>query len=98
MSEGLLPAIFYLMHPFWGHSKSRNGKWEKKKGKCRAVGTGPASLAAAGPIFGQPTCTKMLYELQRVVWFSLQENTSRDLGRELSYERFLAMEANTLFT
>ena len=25
------------------------------------VGTGPAGLAAAGPIFGQPTCAKMSY-------------------------------------
>ena len=36
----------------------------------RAIGTGPA---ATEPIFGQPTQAKLLYELQQVVKFLLQE-------------------------
>ena len=70
----------------WGHSKSRNAKWKKKKGKS-AVGTGPA---AAGPILAnQPAqkCHMSFGELFESC--SKRTNTSRDLARELSYERFL---------
>ena len=38
----------------------------------RAVGAGPAGPATAGAIFSQLTRAKMLYELQRVVQFLLQ--------------------------
>ena len=55
----------------------------------RAVGTGPADPAAAGPIFGQPTHAKMLYEFRQLVQFLLQEYTSRDLKSELSCKIFL---------
>ena len=48
---------------------------------CRALGTGLAGSAAAGPIFGQPTCAKIPYELRCVVHFLLKQYTSRDLGR-----------------
>ena len=44
------------------------GGWVCVGGRCRAVGAGPA---AAGPIFGQLTCAKMLYEPLSVVQLML---------------------------
>ena len=58
----------------------------------RAVGTGPADPAGAGPIFGQPTHAKMLYEFWQLVQFLLQEYTSRDLRSELSCKIFLVRD------
>ena len=40
-------------------------------------------VIVAGPIFSQPTCAKMPYELKWIVQFLLQECTGRDLGRQL---------------
>ena len=68
-----------------------NGKREREK----AQGCRNSSSRSSGcwTNIGQPTCAKMPYELQRVVRFLLQENTSRDL----SYKNFWwGMEANTL--
>ena len=51
LPHGYASVMDNTLLTIWGFSYSR------------AVGAGPAGPAAAGPIFGQLTCTKMPYEL-----------------------------------
>ena len=88
--------FFYLLHPFWGHSKSRNGKWEQKKRKCRAVGAGSAGLAVTGPIFDQPTCASCVSFSRS--FDSCSKRTLAGILEESCHMKdfWWGMEANTL--
>ena len=63
-------------------------------GLNRAIGTGLAVLAAIGPIFGQPTCTKMRHEFQRVLLQEYASRFSKDTCHP--YDFCCRLEASTL--